>query len=308
MNSINGLIQEVERSTKGKAPSRDQVFRQILADETIQKFIQTQQVPDVIVRNSMSKLSEYYRERQAHLRGETGTMPGYQPMLVMGTNYIDVSYVPTEEALQHQKQLKRQEALDNRMMAYEIREARLDQYDLAHPSRVTAMAAVVQFLERYRNNPRTAKGLYLSGPYGVGKTYLLGALAHQLVDEAQVSVKMIHYPTFASEVRSAVATNQYAAQVNAVKRVDILMLDDIGAETDNTGWLRDEVLAIILEHRMKEGLPTFFSSNFDFEALQQLLMNASNPPSAIRAERIMERVKSLATEIDLLGENRRHSK
>lgn len=307
MESIQGLVDSFEKAGRGKMPSREQVFRQILADDTIKAFIQQHQLSDEVVRNSMSKLSEYYREHHAYLRGEGGTMPGYHPVLVMGTNYIDVSYIPTQQTLQQQQEQKRQEVLDNRMMSYEVREARLDQYDFGHPSRVKVMAAVVDFLEKFRQNPRTAKGLYLSGPYGVGKTYLLGALAHQIVEESKVTVKMIHYPTFASEVRAAVATNQFAQQVNQVKRVDVLMLDDIGAETDNTGWLRDEVLAIILEHRMKEGLATFFSSNFDFNALQQVLMHASNPPSAIRAERIMERIRSLATEVELLGENRRHA-
>ena len=45
-----------------------------------------------------------------------------------------------------------------------------------------------------------------------------------------------------------------------LKTSPILMLDDIGAES-NSAWFRDEILMIVLEYRMMQELPTFFSSN-----------------------------------------------
>jgi len=49
-----------------------------------------------------------------------------------------------------------------------------------------------------------------------------------------------------------------------------LILDDIGAESISE-WVRDEVLGAILQYRMSENLPTCYTSNFDYELLEQYL-------------------------------------
>ena len=45
-----------------------------------------------------------------------------------------------------------------------------------------------------------------------------------------------------------------------VKKTEVLVLDDIGAESNND-WIRDNILQVILQYRMQENLPTFFTSN-----------------------------------------------
>lgn len=48
------------------------------------------------------------------------------------------------------------------------------------------------------------------------------------------------------------------------------MLDDLGAET-MTAWTRDEILGTIFHYRMAEQLPTFITSNFNYEELEHHL-------------------------------------
>ncbi len=86
----------------------------------------------------------------------------------------------------------------------------------------------------------------------------------------------------------------------------ILMLDDIGAGAMTT-WVRDDILGVILEYRMQEELPTFFSSNFSMEELQinHLAINAQGDNEPLKAARIMERVKYLSREIEMEGKNLR---
>ena len=38
-----------------------------------------------------------------------------------------------------------------------------------------------------------------------------------------------------------------------------------------SSWIRDEVFGVILQYRMQEQLPTFFSSNFTMDELEQHL-------------------------------------
>ena len=84
-----------------------------------------------------------------------------------------------------------------------------------------------------------------------------------------------------------------------------LDLDDIGAE-QSTPWVRDEVLQVILQYRMQEDLPTFFTSNFNFEDLENIFAKGKNGNDETwEARRVMERIRYLAEETRLEGENRR---
>ena len=91
------------------------------------------------------------------------------------------------------------------------------------------------------------------------------------------------------------------------EKAEILILDDIGAE-QMSAWVRDEILQVILQHRMQENLPTFFTSNFNFEELERHFAASRNGDETWQAKRVMERVKFLAKEIHLEGVNRRWMK
>lgn len=84
------------------------------------------------------------------------------------------------------------------------------------------------------------------------------------------------------------------------------MFDDIGAESVSS-WARDEVIGPIMQHRMLEKLPTFFTSNFDLEQLQQhLTYSQRGEEEVVKAARIIERIRYLAEPVPIDGENKRH--
>ena len=72
------------------------------------------------------------------------------------------------------------------------------------------------------------------------------------------------------------------------------MIDDIGAE-EVTPWVRDEVIGPLLHYRMVQELPTFFSSNLNFEELEHHLSITREGAEETKAARIIERIKSLST-------------
>ena len=82
------------------------------------------------------------------------------------------------------------------------------------------------------------------------------------------------------------------------------MIDDIGAEKV-TEWSRDEILGTILQKRMNNYKTTFFTSNLDMEALQQHLRINNYSDDEMKARRIIERIKQLTDDIELIGENKR---
>ena len=82
------------------------------------------------------------------------------------------------------------------------------------------------------------------------------------------------------------------------------MLDDIGAEY-LTPWARDEILGTILQYRMDEDLPTFFTSNLNLKQLEEHFSMTSNGREEVKARRMIERIKDLTKEYELTGESNR---
>ena len=115
---------------------------------------------------------------------------------------------------------------------------------------------------------------------------------------------IIHYPSFTIDVKNGIKDGSVKEQIDAVKQAEVLVLDDIGAEQFSS-WIRDDVLQVILQHRMIEELPTFFTSNYSFADLEAKLSNGRQGDETWQAKRVMERIRFLAKEIHLKGVNRR---
>jgi len=81
-------------------------------------------------------------------------------------------------------------------------------------------------------------------------------------------------------------------------------LDDLGAE-NVTPWARDEILGTILQYRMDNNLTTFFTSNLTIEELEEHLSGKKGELDKVKARRIIERIKQLTTDLELISVNRR---
>ena len=91
---------------------------------------------------------------------------------------------------------------------------------------------------------------------------------------------------------------------NFIKKANYLLLDDIGADSV-TEWSRDEVLGTILQYRMEEKLPTFFTSNLTLDELEDHLATTNKEVDHIKSRRIIERIKQLTTSVTMISENKR---
>ena len=84
----------------------------------------------------------------------------------------------------------------------------------------------------------------------------------------------------------------------------MLLIDDIGAEKV-TEWSRDEILGTILQKRMNNYKTTFFTSNLNMEELERHLRINSYSDDEIKARRIIERIKQLTVDMEMISENKR---
>ena len=258
-----------------------------------------------IIERSMAKLYEFVQEKNKFETKENMLAPGYEPQLTLGHKQIDVLYVPTKELVSRQKQSEIRNLVDSMAIPKDVRNATFDQIDLTE-GRQEAIEKAYMFVEEYLANPKSFhKGLYLQGPFGVGKTFLLGAIAYELAENGHAST-MMHFPSFAVEMKQSIGKNNMDDKLEAIKRSPILMLDDIGAD-NMSSWIRDDILGVILQYRMQEQLPTFFSSNFNMKQLEQehLRVSQRGEDEPLKAKRLMERIRYLADEIEVTGDNRR---
>lgn len=161
---------------------------------------------------------------------------------------------------------------------------------------------IKDFLKKKINNEEV-KGLYLSGSFGSGKSYILSALLNELSNKGYKTVN-VYYPSLLKRLKSSFNEYNYDDILDEIINSEVLLLDDIGAE-NNSSWARDEVLATILQYRMDNNLTTFFTSNFTIMELENILSETSKGIDEIKARRIIERIKYLTIELSLVSKNKR---
>lgn len=166
-------------------------------------------------------------------------------------------------------------------------------------------AEIIKWIKDYYDkfDPYTTnKGLYLHGNFGTGKTYLLAALLNELKNKFGVSVEIVYVQELLRKLKEDL--NLVGDKLYYLENVQLLLLDDIGAEKV-TDWGRDEIIGTILQTRMNNGMPTFFTSNLTISELEKHLSLTKDNEDLVKARRIIERIKFLTDDIELIGNNYR---
>ncbi|WP_161877803.1 primosomal protein DnaI [Alkalibacterium sp. MB6] len=308
MESLRTQLEKMMDAQKLNSTYADIMRNVVFRDPDVKLFLSENkdQLDKTAIERSASKLYEFVSEKKKVARDEDGLAPGYHPKLIINNNRIDVTYVPTPGLLNRQNQEKIKNRIKSVYMPKDIKTATFEDFDHS-VSRREALDKAMMFVENYIDSPKAFhKGLYLHGPFGVGKTYLLGAIAFELSEQGYPST-LVHFPTLAVEMKQSIGKNTTEDKLDAFKKAPILMLDDIGADSMSS-WIRDDVLGVILQYRMQEELPTFFTSNFNMEQLESehLTTSQRGETEPLKAKRLMERIRLLSEEVSMSGENRRN--
>jgi len=213
----------------------------------------------------------------------------YYPKLI--NNKLIFSYV----ACRYKK-----EELSQNKLKETVNEAKMKDIDITDKKRVKVIKWIKDFYDKY-DKTKYLKGLYLHGNFGCGKTFLLQALLNELKNK-RILCETIYFPQMLRDLKGDF--DNFGAKMDYYQNVDILLIDDIGAEKV-TSWGRDEILGTILQYRMENKLTTFFTSNFTIEELEQHLSISNYSEDGVKARRVIERIKQLTEDIELISENKR---
>ncbi len=267
-------------------------------NKTFRKIVKTLDVEPEIAMKYTSSLEESSIELDnckncKSLLDCKNRLDGYVYYPNKNNNTLIFSYVPCK----YTKEEKEKEKISRDK---EILNASFKDIDLTDKKRVKVIKWLKEFCDTYEKNSNT-KGLYLHGNFGSGKTYLISALFNEL-GKKRISTEIIYYPEMLRDIKNDFDT--YADKMDYLENVDLLLIDDIGAEKV-TEWSRDEILGTLLQKRMNNYKTTFFTSNLNLEELERHLRINNYSDDEIKARRIIERVKQLSLDMELISENRR---
>ncbi len=291
----------------------DELRSVVMNDKGVQQFLSdnTTEVNEDVIERSLGKLYEY--ATASHSCDKCSGLPtcinvvkGTEPKLVLSRGLIDVDYVKCPTKLIDEDARSVSRMIDSLYMPKDVMEAKLESIDMFYDdSRVTAVRAAKDFLNVFdETGALPERGLYIYGPFGIGKSFILGALANELANR-RIRTVAVFVPEFLREMKQSIQDQTLNDKVEFVKKAQVLMLDDIGAETMSS-WTRDEVLGTILQYRMAERLPTFFTSNFNYSDLEHhLTYSQRGEKEVIKAARVMERIRTISSPVQLEGNNRR---
>lgn len=302
--NLNKLMNQKDYRTRFS-----EMMTEVLKDQEVQNFLDEHkdELSAEDIERSYAKLYEFVQEkRKFELNDPSMIAPGYEPQLILNFHSVDVTYIPTQELVAKQEQEEIRNRIQALSMPKDIQEARMENYD-GTTGRAKAFIGAMDFINAYKDAPHSFhKGLYLVGSFGVGKTYLLGAIARDLAEAGYTST-LLHFPSFAVDMKQSIKKDEVGEKLDAVKSASILMLDDIGADSMSS-WIRDDIFGVILQYRMQEQLPTFFSSNFTMSELEQhLSVTQRGEEEPLKAKRLLERIRYLTQEIQMTGRNRRNT-
>ncbi len=304
MKMIDKVIENNTLNTRALEKS----FHEACSDKEFYEFVEKLNVKDEILMKYTSRLEECFKESKNCQKCRNSVfcknkISGYFLMPKTVGERLDFSYVACSKTVRNEERNKYKENLGFFDISKEIADASFKNIYKDDKKRLPIIKYFKTFMDQYKkgDNP---KGLYLTGSFGSGKTYLIASLFNEMAHNGVVSA-FVYYPEFLRSLKSSFGTgSSYEEKFNYIKKVPLLLLDDIGAE-NATVWSRDEVLGPILQYRMEEDLPTFFTSNLTLDELENNLSNIPGGVSKVKARRIVERIKQLTQEMELVSKNRR---
>lgn len=276
-------------------------YNNALKDSTFKMIVSKLKLSDEYLMNYTSLLEESTSEYKncsncKNIIECKNKITGYAYLPRVINNNLEFEYKPCMKQRNKLKNTIYQKNIKNFNTPKLINEANISDIYKTDKKRYKVINWLLDFVDNYNGK---SKGLYLHGNFGCGKTYLISAIFNELAKQGY-KTSIIFYPEF---VRQAFY-NDFKDKFDIIKKVDLLLIDDIGAE-NLTAYNRDEILCPLLQYRMDNELTTFFTSNLTIEDLRMHLSSSKQGIEEVKAGRIISRIEQLTKDIELISKNLR---
>ena len=278
--------------------SQEKEFKSALKNEDYLSLVKKLHISEEDAKNNTIKLLDSLEELSnckncKNLYECKNKVKGYVYFPSKNESNLVFSYIPCKYEKKALKKVK------------ETQESVLDNARMKDIKATKNRVEVIKWIKNYYDefDPfTTSKGLYLHGNFGTGKSFLVAALFNELKSKYDVNYEIVYVPELLRKLKENLSI--VGDRIYYLENVPLLLLDDIGAEKV-TEWGRDEIIGTILQTRMNKGMPTFFTSNLNINELERHLSLVKENEDLVKAKRIIERIKFLTDDIELLGSNYR---
>lgn len=314
MESMSEVLKSMPfASLRKKAEER---YHTLLQDPLVQKWrSKFPEITDDDIQLHVNRLYQYVKDYRAcrqcpGLNQCPNELPGHATRLMVDQVRGQTLIYDQKVACPKQVAYESEGAVKRRITSFYVDQGSLERgYDLQEivrmdGERAAAVGALVGYINRTKQEGLLPKGLYLAGPLGTGKTFLMCYMLYELAKEGLSGV-IVYMPDFAEDLKAMFGEPQKLKDtIDMLKETDLLVLDDIGAENMNP-WLRDHVLGTILNYRMNRK-PTFFTSNYEFDGLERhFSFTSKDGEEEFKGQRIMDRIRHYVDVLEVHGYNKR---
>lgn len=171
-------------------------------------------------------------------------------------------------------------------------------YDPKNESQKVAKQKCIAYVKNFEQIGKLNKVL-LRGPCGLGKSHLSYAVAKNL-KELGKSVIFVNMPDLLNVLRDTFTSENISEMdiLEACEKVDLLILDDIGAEyvkeSNSESWATDKIFRVVNSRTNK---PTIFTTNLSSDELSRKYGSHGN--------RIVSRIMQGTELIQMEGKDQR---
>jgi len=114
------------------------------------------------------------------------------------------------------------------------------------------------YCDNWEENKAEGIGLILQGQNGTGKSHLSISIAHKLIKEKLVHVRVGSFIKIAMEIRKNFDSENEI--VDHLSNIDLLVLDDFGKEK-STPWIQ-QLSYLVINERYEKKKPTIITTNY----------------------------------------------
>ncbi|TYR75558.1 ATP-binding protein [Rossellomorea vietnamensis] len=133
------------------------------------------------------------------------------------------------------------------LMNRDLENATLDNYQPQNESQAQALQLTRDYIESFDGTT----GLIYTGRPGLGKSHLVAGMTKEIMQKKHTCI-FISLPRLFSELKDTYNKNSSKTELsilNALQKVDLLVLDDLGAEREEdkeaTTWARTKIFEIV---------------------------------------------------------------
>lgn len=119
------------------------------------------------------------------------------------------------------------------------------------------------YCSNWEENKSDGIGIIMQGQNGTGKSHLSIAIAHELIEQSLVNVRVGSFIKIAMEIRKNFDSENEV--VDHLSNIDLLILDDFGKEK-STPWIQ-QLSYLVINERYEKKKPTIITTNYSGQDL-----------------------------------------